>query len=222
MANLNNLFDLTKLCNEKNATLVAVSKTKPIEALQKVYNAGQRIFGENKVFEMVEKQEALPKDIKWHFIGHLQRNKVKHIIPFVDLIHGVDSERLAVEINKRAKAIDKNVRILLQMHIATESSKFGFSKEEITALLEDKALQKLENVEICGVMGMATFTDDKQQVAQEFQHLQSIFERLKANYFAEQESFKEISMGMTNDYDLALANGSTMIRVGSAIFGSRN
>lgn len=206
---------------EHKALLVAVSKTKPKEAIQELYNLGQRAFGENKVQELVDKQEALPKDIQWHLIGSLQRNKVKYIAPFVHLIHSIDSLKLLKEINKRAANEGRVIDGLLQFHIAQESTKFGLSIEEACALLESEAYQAMKNVRLVGVMGMATFTNNTQQVQQEFEQLHQYFEQLKQGYFTEQASFKELSMGMSGDYELALEAGSTMVRVGSLLFGAR-
>ncbi len=194
-------------------TLVAVSKTKPNELVMEAYDAGQRDFGENKVQDLVAKAEALPKDIKWHMIGHLQRNKVKYIVPFVHLIHGVDSEKLLKEIDKQAAKVDRIVSCLLQVHIAKEDTKFGFSAEEIEQLLSNDGLSKYPNVKIEGLMGMATFTDDKSQVAEEFASLKSLFD---------QYNWDILSMGMSGDYQIAIEQGSNMIRVGTAIFGERN
>lgn len=221
MPNLNKLSELKKLCDKNNALLVAVSKTKSVEEILSVYNAGQKVFGENKVQEITDKYEQLPKDIEWHFIGHLQRNKVKYIAPFVDLIHGVDSLRLAKEINKQANNYQRKIKVLLQMHIAEESTKFGFDMDELTAILDEGELQALESLDICGLMGMATFTNDTDQVNKEFNYLHHCFQFIKSHFFKDKENFKEISMGMSGDYELALENGSTMIRVGSAIFGER-
>lgn len=206
---------------EHKAQLVAVSKTKPKEAIQALYDSGQRAFGENKVQELVEKQEALPKDIEWHLIGSLQRNKVKYIAPFVHLIHSIDSLKLLKEINKRAANEGRVIDGLLQFHIAQESTKFGLAIEEACALLESEAYQAMENVRVVGVMGMASFTDNTHQVQQEFEQLYQYFEQLKNTYFSKQASFKELSMGMSGDYELALAAGSTMVRVGSLLFGTR-
>lgn len=204
-----------------NTQLVAVSKTKPLEMIQAMYDEGQRIFGENRVQELVEKSEKLPKDIEWHQIGHLQTNKVKYIAPFVSLIHAVDSQKVLKEINKQALKNDRVIRCLLQFHIAEESSKFGFDQSEVEEMLESENFQSLKNIEIVGVMGMATFTDDQAQVRMEFQHLKRLFDYLKTNYFVEQASFKEISMGMSGDYQLAVEEGSTMVRIGSLLFGKR-
>lgn len=206
---------------KKEANLVAVSKTKPKEAIQVLYDLGQRIFGENKVQEMVEKQEALPKDIKWHMIGTLQRNKVKYIIDFVSLIHSVDSFKLLKEINKQAKKANRVVDCLLQFHIAEEQTKFGLSYEEGVTLLKSDAYKELEHVRIVGLMGMATFTEDKKQVEKEFATLQTYFKKFQEAFFADNESFKEVSMGMSGDYDIALDKGSTLVRVGSLLFGAR-
>ncbi len=206
----------------KKVTLVAVSKTKPNSDIMEAYKAGQRVFGENKVQELSQKHEELPKDIVWHFIGHLQSNKVKFIAPFVSLIHGVDSLKLLKTIDKEAKKSERIIPCLLQFHIASESSKFGFSMNEIEDMKLSNLIAELKNVDICGVMGMATYTDDQTQIAKEFEELSDIFNRLKNTIFKEQDSFKEISMGMSNDYAIAIEKGSTMIRVGSSIFGERN
>ena len=206
----------------EGVTLVAVSKTKPNESIQEAYNGGQRIFGENKVQELVRKQEELPKDIEWHFIGHPQTNKVKYITPFVDLIHGIDSMKLLTAINKEGRKNNRVISCLLQFHIAEEESKFGLNYSEAQELLASSAFADLEFVEIRGVMGMATYTDDLNQVRNEFQSLKTIFEQLKEQYFADQPSFTVISMGMSGDYQLAIEEGSTMVRVGSKIFGERD
>ena len=198
----------------KEVTLVAVSKTKPNTAILEAYQAGQRIFGENKVQELAQKSEKLPKDIAWHMIGHLQTNKVKFIAPFVSLIHGVDSLKLLKEINKRAEQNNRIIDCLLQVHIATESSKFGFGMEEVASALNQA--KEFKNIKIIGLMGMATFTDDTQQVSQEFKSLKTVFDSIKNDHIT------TLSMGMSGDYKLAIEQGSTMIRVGSAIFGHRN
>jgi len=202
----------------KNVTLVAVSKTKPVEDLQEAYNAGQRIFGENRIQEMAEKYELLPKDIKWHMIGHLQSNKVKYMAHFVDLIHGVDKFSTLKEINKQAKKHDRVIHCLLQAKIAEEDSKFGLSFDEIENILASEKLKDLVNIKIVGLMGMATFTDDKQQLYKEFSTLKNLFDKLKTD----NQNLKTLSMGMSGDYQIAIENGSTMIRVGSSIFGKRN
>lgn len=196
-------------------TVVAVSKTKPADAIQEAYDAGHVDFGENKVQELCQKHETLPKDIRWHMIGHLQRNKVKYIAPFVHLIHGVDSERLLNEINKQGAKNDRIIDVLLQIHIAEESTKFGFSYEEAEAVLS-KA-KELENVRITGLMGMASYTDNTAQLTAEFSGLQDFYNRLQPT-----NNWTTLSMGMSNDYKLAVDLGSNMIRVGSLIFGSRN
>lgn len=201
--------------------LIAVSKTHPIERIMEAYEAGQRDFGENKVQELVEKYEALPKDIRWHMIGHLQSNKVKYIAPFVHLIHGVDSFNLLKEINKQGQKNGRRISCLLQFHIAQEDTKFGLSLEEAKAFLAGPEFSLLDHVRICGVMGMATFTENTEQIRQEFQNLHAIYQQLKSNYFSSNSEFKEISMGMSDDYPIAMEEGSTLIRVGSKIFGKR-
>lgn len=197
-------------------SLVAVSKTKPVTAIQEAYDAGQRIFGENKAQELAEKFELLPKDIEWHMIGHLQRNKVKYIAPFVALIHGVDSWRLLEEIDKRAKQNNRAIDCLLQLHIAQETTKFGLNESEVAEILGRQAT--LSNVRIVGLMGMASFTTDEQQVRKEFNNLKKSFDQLQGSY----PELQTLSMGMSGDYRIAIEEGSTMVRVGSAIFGSRH
>ncbi|CAG5087298.1 YggS family pyridoxal phosphate-dependent enzyme [Parvicella tangerina] len=199
----------------QGVTLVAVSKTKPNGDILEAYETGHRIFGENKVQELTSKYEELPKDIEWHMIGHLQRNKVKYIAPFVKLIHGVDSLRLLKEINKQAKKAERVQDVLLQMHIAEESTKFGLDENELKEILEQ--LDEFPHVRVIGLMGMATFTDDKAKIAREFSLLASIFEKYKRDY-----QLTTLSMGMSGDYPIAIENGSNMIRVGSSIFGERN
>lgn len=211
-------LQIIKATLPKNVTLVAVSKTKPVEDLQEAYNAGQRIFGENRIQEMAEKYELLPKDIKWHMIGHLQSNKVKYMAHFVDLIHGVDKFSTLKEINKQAKKHDRVIYCLLQAKIAEEDSKFGLSFDEIKNILASEKLKDLVNIKIVGLMGMATFTDDKQQLHKEFSTLKNLFDKLKTD----NQNLKTLSMGMSGDYQIAIENGSTMIRVGSSIFGKRN
>ena len=201
--------------------LVAVSKTKPLDAIQKAYDGGYRIFGENKVQELVAKQPELPNDIEWHFVGHLQSNKVKYIASFVSLMHAVDSLKLLKEINKQALKNKRTIHCLLQFHIATEQSKFGLNLEEAQNILRSEEYQQFENIQISGVMGMATFTNDQEQVRQEFRQLKSFFGQLKKEFFTNDLNFKEISMGMTGDYKIAIEEGSTMIRIGTAIFGER-
>lgn len=202
-------------------TLVAVSKTKPNKAILEAYQFGQRIFGENRAQELTDKAEVLPKDIEWHMIGHLQRNKVKYIAPLVSVIHAVDSLRLLQEIDKEAKKNERIIKVLLQFHIAEEETKYGLNLDEARELLTSEQYLNMNNIDVTGVMGMATFTENETQVRKEFQTLQSIFETLKDEFFATQDSFKEISMGMSGDYQIAIDEGSTMVRIGSSIFGSR-
>lgn len=202
--------------------LVCVSKFHPDEAIAEAYECGERVFGESKVQELCGKYERLPKDIHWHFIGHLQTNKIKNIVPFVELIHGVDSYKLLTEVNKQAAKVNRKVNCLLQIHIAREETKFGFSEEEITTMLEAGDWKQMEYVQICGLMGMATFTDNKDQVKSEFHLLSTLFGQLKERFFADSPYFSEISMGMSDDYLIAIDEGSTMVRVGSSIFGVRN
>lgn len=204
-----------------SVTLIAVSKTKPVSDIAVAYDAGQRHFGENKVQEMVEKAAQLPTDIKWHLIGHLQTNKVKYMAGFVHLIHGVDSLKLLVEINKQAAKVARIQDVLLQFHIAQEETKFGLNLTEAQDLLSSNTFEQLQHVRICGVMGMASFTTNQKQISQEFEHLVQIFKQLKEEFFKNQDHFKEISMGMSGDYPLAISKGSTMVRVGSKIFGGR-
>ena len=205
---------LTKNLPE-DVTLVAVSKTKPNSAIEEAYGVGHRDFGENKVQELCQKAKELPNDIHWHMIGHLQRNKVKYIAPFVHLIHGVDSERLLTEINKQGAKNNRVIDVLIQLHIAEESSKFGFSYDEAASLFSNE--NQFPNVRIVGLMGMATFTKDKTQITREFETLSAFYDTWKA-----QKSLSVLSMGMSNDYPIAIASGSNMIRVGSLIFGQRN
>ena len=216
--------NIQKYLNElpENVKLVAVSKTKPEEMIMEAYKTGHKIFGENKVQDLVRKYENLPKDIEWHFIGHLQTNKIKYIVEFVHLIHGVDSFKLLKAINKEAKKKNTTVNCLLQIHIAQEQTKFGFNKNELFEMLESEEFKNLENVKITGLMGMATNTDNKQQIANEFAGLKKLHSNLKNKYFGKEPYFKELSMGMSGDYKIAIANGSTMVRIGSAIFGARN
>lgn len=205
----------------KHVTLVAVSKTKPNPMIEACYAENQRHFGENKVQDLVDKYNTLPKDIKWHFIGHLQTNKVKFIAPFVHLIHAVDSLKLLKEINKQAIKNNRTIDVLLQFHIAKEESKFGLSKSSCDELLNSEEFAHLKNISIVGVMGMATFTDNTNQIKSEFEALTNQFKSLKNSDLLNSNNFSEISMGMSGDYELAIDNGSTMVRVGSSIFGSR-
>ena len=206
----------------KHTRLVAVSKFHPARALREAYEAGQRIFGESHAQEVVEKYENLPKDIQWHFIGHLQRNKVKDIVPFVSMIHSVDSLRLMRKINKEAQKAERAIPILLQLHIADENTKFGFSFEEVEALLDDGEWRQMGGIRISGLMGMATQTDNEEQIRAEFRSLKQFFDKIKNNYFADEADFKEISMGMSGDYRIAAEEGSTLVRIGTRIFGKRN
>lgn len=205
----------------QNVKLIAVSKTKPVQTLMEAYDAGQKIFGENKVQELVTKYEQMPKDIEWHMIGHLQSNKVKYIIPFIHLIHSIDSENLLAEINKQAAKLNKVQKVLLQISIADEETKFGFEQGNLLKVIDKYLNEEFENLEIIGLMGMATFTDNLDQIAGEFAGLKKLFDEIKSDYLSNQDSFNQISMGMSSDYKLAIANGSTMIRVGSNIFGGR-
>ena len=206
----------------EDVTLVAVSKTKPISDLQEAYDGGQRVFGENKAQEMATKFEALPKDIKWHMIGHLQRNKVKYLAAFVDLIHGVDSLRLLKEINKQAEKENRQIHCLLQARIAKEETKFGLPFDEIRTLLTSEAFKSMKHVKIVGLMGMATFTDNEDQLNEEFAGLKNLFEELQEAPITSNCDIKTLSMGMSGDYEIAIKNGSNMVRIGSAIFGARN
>ncbi|CAA0195378.1 conserved hypothetical protein; putative enzyme with PLP-binding domain [Tenacibaculum maritimum] len=202
----------------KEVTLVAVSKTKPIADIQEAYNAGQRIFGENKIQEMVVKYDALPKDIQWHMIGHLQKNKVKYMAHFVDLIHGVDSFKTLKEINKQAEKHHRVIKCLLQARIAQEATKFGLSFNDIATLISSDEILALKNIKIVGFMGMATFTEDTTQIKNEFSSLKTLFDQLKLQH----TTLKILSIGMSGDYKIAIENGSNMVRIGSAIFGHRN
>lgn len=205
-----------------NVKLVAVSKTKPTADIMDAYEGGYKVFGENKVQELVDKYEELPKDIEWHMIGHMQSNKVKYIAPFVHLIHGVDKFKLLKVINKEGKKNDRVVNCLLQFHIAEEETKFGLDLDEAHQMLNSEAYKELTHVNIMGVMGMATFTEDEEKVRKEFKKLNAIFSELKENYFTEKQDFNQISMGMSNDYKIAIEEGATMIRIGSLLFGPRN
>lgn len=201
-----------------HVTLVAVSKTKPVSDLMEAYTTGQRIFGENKIQEMTDKWEQMPKDIEWHMIGHVQTNKVKFMAEYVSLIHGVDSLKLLQEINKQAKKYNRIIDCLLQIHIAEEETKFGLDEEELNYILTSDDFKSLENIKIVGLMGMATFTENQNQIEKEFNHLKTIFDKLKT----QNSELKTLSMGMSGDYQLAISCGSTMVRIGSSIFGTRN
>ena len=216
-----NISAIKKEIGTSNVKLIAVSKTKPVESILEAYEAGHRLFGENMVQELVEKHEKLPKDIEWHLIGHLQTNKVKYIAPFINLIHSVDSLKLIQEINKQALKHDRIIDCLLQLEIADEETKFGMDMAEAIEFLRSKEFQELKNVRICGVMGIATFTDNPNMTAEEFYELKTFFNGLKDTFFRKDPAFKEISMGMSGDYHLAIEKGSTLIRLGSTIFGGR-
>ena len=221
--NTTTYLEIKEQLKAQQVTLVAVSKTKPVSDIQELYDLGQRDFGENYVQELAEKHLLLPNDIRWHFIGHLQSNKVKYIAPFVHLIHGVDSYKLLLEIDKQAKKFDRTINCLLQVHVAQEETKFGFNELELMAAMEDihkyKLLNQLQNVQVVGLMGMASLTADSEQVSKEFAYLKMLFD-----HFATQpgnDQFSVLSMGMSGDYQLAIAEGSTLVRIGSLLFGSR-
>ena len=201
--------------------LVAVSKFHPAQAIREAYDCGQRVFGESRVQELTDKVNELPADIEWHFIGHLQTNKVKYITPFVTMIHAIDSERLLQEIDNSARKVNRAIDCLLQIHIAEEESKFGFSLDECREFIASGRWKQMPNIRLRGVMGMATFTDDQSQVRREFQQLNRFFHEIKEKWFADEASFSEISMGMSDDYRIAIEEGSTIVRIGSTIFGSR-
>lgn len=218
-----NIQKVQKELEPAKCKLIAVSKTKPIETLMTAYEAGIRDFGENKVQEMASKYEQMPKDIRWHMIGHLQRNKVKYIAPFVHLIHSVDSIRLLEEVNKQGAKNQRIISCLLQAHISDEESKYGFSDEELFQLIRDETIQHLKYAQVVGIMGMASFTPNEAKVRQEFEHLKLLFEALKYNDdLPDQVRMEEISMGMSSDYRIAVEEGSTMVRIGTTIFGERN
>ncbi len=215
----NNLLEI-KSSLPPHVTLVAVSKTKPVADLMEAYQAGQRIFGENKIQEMTEKWQQMPKDIEWHMIGHVQSNKVKYMVPYVKLIHGVDSLKLLKEINRQAVRWRKTINCLLQIHIAEEETKFGLNENELEELFNSEEFKAMENVKVIGLMGMATFTDNQEQIKREFQHLKSIFDKYKSLNTANCQ-LNTLSMGMSGDYEIAIACGSNMVRIGSSIFGNR-
>ena len=218
----NNLKGVKDTLIGSHCQLIAVSKTQPIELIQEAYNAGQRLFGENKAQEMASKHAALPKDIQWHMIGHLQTNKVKYIATFVDLIHSIDSIKLLTEVDKQAKKANRKINCLLQIYIAHEETKFGFDPAEVIELLNSNALSEFSNVEIIGLMGMASFTEDQQQIKREFNVLNSLLTQLKTLSLPANVHMKELSMGMSSDYKIAMEAGSTLVRVGTSIFGARN
>jgi pyridoxal phosphate enzyme (YggS family) len=206
----------------ENVTLVAVSKFHPAETIREAYCAGQKVFGENRVQELVAKRKLLPDDIQWHFIGALQKNKAKDLAPFIHTIHSVDSLELLQEINRQAARHSRTIRTLLEIHIATENTKHGFSPQSCRDMLSREDVASLcPNVQVCGLMGMATFTDNHDQIRQEFHTLRTLFDELKTSHFAHDNHFAELSMGMTGDYDIAISEGSTMVRIGSYIFGHR-
>ena len=215
---------ITKINNELPSTvkLVAVSKFNPVDAIQEAYNAGQRIFGESRPQELVQKVSQLPDDVQWHFIGHLQTNKLKMVLPYVSLVHSVDSERLLMEIEKYAVKNGLKVKCLLEMFVAQEESKQGFSREELMALLDKLEQNPLQGVEICGLMGMASFVEDREQIRREFEELRSTFSEIREKYISAHPNFNELSMGMSGDYRIAIECGSTMVRIGTTIFGARN
>ena len=216
-----NISAIKKEIGTSNVKLIAVSKTKPVESILEAYEAGHRLFGENMVQELVEKHEKLPKDIEWHLIGHLQTNKVKYIAPFINLIHSVDSLKLIQEINKQALKHDRIIDCLLQLEIADEETKFGMDMAEAIEFLRSKEFQELKNVRICGVMGIATLTDNPKMTTEEFYELKTFFNGLKDTFFRKDPAFKEISMGMSGDYQLAVQAGATMVRLGTILFGQR-
>ncbi|MFA7274412.1 MAG: YggS family pyridoxal phosphate-dependent enzyme [Crocinitomicaceae bacterium] len=217
----NSTFEKIRAEIPENVTLVAVSKTKPIATIEEIYQMGQRHFGENKVQELVDKYEALPKDIHWHLIGHLQSNKVKYIAPFIHLIHAVDSLKLLEEINRQAAKNNRIINCLLQFHIAQEDTKFGLNFEEAKDILESRTFVEMQNISIVGVMGMATFTENTEQVTDEFRNLEGYFNIIKSHFFKYNDDFNILSMGMSGDYKIAIEEGSTLVRIGSAIFGGR-
>lgn len=221
MIHASNFENLQVICKRYGAKLVAVSKTKPVSDIIELHTSGQVDFGENKAQELREKQPECPDTIHWHMIGHLQRNKVKYIAPFVSLIHSVDSMRLLRKINEEAEREDRVIPCLLQMHIAEESTKFGLDEGELRGILESAEYKQMRYVDLQGLMGMATFTEDEKQVRREFRNVRKLFEAVKKDYFEDDSSFQELSMGMSGDYQIALEEGSTIVRVGSLIFGER-
>ncbi len=221
MSITDNIIKLKKEIESVNVKLIAVSKTKSNEEILEAYQAGQRIFGENQVQELVEKQEALPKDIEWHLIGHLQSNKVKYIAPFINLIHSVDSLKLLQEINKQALKNNRVIDCLLQVYIADEDTKFGLEFDEVIELLRSDEFSELKNIRIVGLMGIATNTENPKLIKEEFYELKTLFDGIKLSYFRKDDSFKELSIGMSSDYQIAIEQGSTMVRIGSDIFGKR-
>ena len=217
----NNIIEFQNKLKSPSCKLIAVSKTKPVQTIREAYDAGLRIFGENKAQELAIKQKSLPDDIQWHMIGHLQRNKVKLIAPFVHLIHAVDSSHLLREINKHGEKNKRTINCLLQVHIATEEAKFGFNENELLDLIKDSEIGTFNSIKIQGLMGMATFTNNMDQIRIEFRKLRNLFDRIKTMNLSQNVNMQELSMGMTNDYAVAIEEGSTMIRIGTAIFGER-
>lgn len=218
---MSNFDELSSFLREKNVTLVAVSKTRSVEEILALYNRGQRDFGENRVQEMRDKYEALPKDIRWHLIGHLQTNKVKYIAEWVHLIHSVDSLPLLEEINKQAQKHNRIIPCLLQVYIASEETKFGLDEDELITLLNSASYKQMQNIAVYGLMGMATNTENESLIRNEFSHLIQMFDKIKANYFGQDGAFRQKSMGMSSDYTIAVEMGSTMVRIGSLLFGER-
>jgi len=218
---MSNFDELSSFLREKNVTLVAVSKTRSVEEILALYNRGQRDFGENRVKEMRDKYEALPKDIRWHLIGHLQTNKVKYIAEWVHLIHSVDSLPLLEEINKQAQKHNRIIPCLLQVYIASEETKFGLDEDELITLLNSASYKQMQNIAVYGLMGMATNTENESLIRNEFSHLIQMFDKIKANYFGQDDAFRQKSMGMSSDYTIAVEMGSTMVRIGSLLFGER-
>ena len=219
--NLSEKINKIKKTLPAGVRLVAVSKYHPASLIQEAYDAGQRIFGESHVQELVAKHDALPKDIEWHFIGHLQTNKVKYIAPFVSLIHAVDSERLLIEIDKQAKRSSRTIPVLLQVHVAKETTKFGFTPDELLNFMENGDWRQYTNIRFSGIMCMATNTEDEALIASEFEQAKTLFHRIKEKYFSDSDTFNECSWGMSGDYPIAIEHGSTLIRIGSMIFGER-
>ena len=222
MQSLQSIYNNFKSNTPAGIKLVAISKTKPAEDILKLYHAGHRMFGENKVQELLSKSSQLPADIEWHLVGHLQTNKVKLIAPFISMIHSVDSLKLLSVINKEGEKNERLINCLLQIHIAEEETKFGLSEMEAVQLLKSEDFMHLSSIRVCGLMGMATFTDDTVQVRKEFRHLAEFFQKLKVEFFQDKDYFRELSMGMSGDYEIAIDEGATIIRIGSLIFGERH
>lgn len=222
MQSLQSIYNNFKSNTPAGIKLVAISKTKPVEDILKLYHAGHRMFGENKVQELLSKSSQLPADIEWHLVGHLQTNKVKLIAPFINMIHSVDSLKLLSVINKEGEKNERLIDCLLQIHIAEEETKFGLSAMEAVQLLKSEEFLHFSNIRVCGLMGMATFTDDAVQIRKEFRHLAAFFQKLKVEFFQDKDYFRELSMGMSGDYEIAIDEGATIIRIGSLIFGERN